>query len=299
MRYVFVTGASGFIGKYVIDALHASGFKLVVLVRNRKNYKVRHNEVVVEGDFSGLLSLAEIIRPYKPESCVHLAWEGIPDYSFEQSEKNLQYGIQILKFCKDMGIRQLVVSGSCWEYKNPKGCIDESWPCDDSNHFKVAKNTFRLIADAFCRENKICFNWLRLFYVYGPGQKKESLIPYIIEELAQGRTPLLSGISNQNDFIYVEDVANAIAETVKRKPRTIILNIGFGKASRVSDILNKIAENFKVEKWMKMSSDISAEVDFFADRSLSTSVLEWDPEVSIEEGICRVIKFYKAGNMGG
>ncbi|ADL06000.1 NAD-dependent epimerase/dehydratase family protein [Lacrimispora saccharolytica] len=287
MKNVLLTGASGFIGSHVRKCLHESGYGIISLCKNPgEDFQTYDNEKVVKGNLSEPELLKQALTGCQIEACIHLAWEGIPDYSFEMSQRNLTYGINVLELCRHLGIGQLVVSGSCWEYRSPHGKVAEDWELDDSNHFKAAKNAYRMIAHAFCREAGIRFNWLRLFYVYGPGQREGSLIPFIKKELSEGRVPELRGAGNRNDFVHVWDVARAFVKAVKVKTEVEILNIGYGMTVSVSDVLKYIAEAMDKKNLIPQDTPYDnpqTSVDFYADIANSRDLLGWEPNISLKE----------------
>ncbi|GLC80436.1 NAD-dependent epimerase/dehydratase family protein [Lacrimispora brassicae] len=287
MKNVLLTGATGFIGSHVRKFLHESGYGIISLCKNPgEDFQPYDNEEVVKGNLSEPELLKQALAGCQIEACIHLAWEGIPDYSYKMSQRNLTYGLNVLELCRHLGITQLIVSGSCWEYRLPHGRVDEGWELDDSNHFKAAKNAYRMIAHAFCKEAGIHFNWLRLFYVYGPGQREGSLIPFIKKELSEDRVPSLKGAGNRNDFVHVRDVARAFVKTVEVKTEEEILNIGYGMSTSVSDVLTFMAEAMKKENLIQsftVDGNNQPFVDFCANIEKSQNLLGWKPEISLKE----------------
>lgn len=291
METVLVTGASGFIGKYVVDELLQDKYQVIVLVRNPDNYQKIGKEIVVGGNLGKPDEMCLAIKDYEIHSCVHLAWEGIPDYSYEYSKKNLQYGMNILELCKECHISNLVITGSCWEYESPVGKIKETDLLSCGNHFKAAKNSLRMISEAFCKENDIHLNWLRLFYVYGEGQRSGSLIPYIIDSFKKGNPPQLNGAYNRNDFIYVRDVAKAIKVCIALKPEVTVMNIGSGVATEILEVVKITSQKVDIKFDETLYQKPDAINDFYADIDLAKQYLNWAPEVSLSEGIERMVQF--------
>lgn len=291
---IFVTGASGFIGKYVIKSLLNNGYRVLASVRNIENFTLREqNLTVISGDFFNHDEIKKEIKSYVPRYCLNLAWEGIPDFSFKLCRSNLNYGLNLLEFCKDIGISTFIGFGSCWEYENPQGKVSEDVALSSGNSFKSTKNALRLMADAFCRENDMDFYWLRLFYVYGFGQRSGSLIPHIINSFIEGRQPNLIGAFNSNDFVYVQDVADAVVEVLKAKPEQRVLNIGTGKATRVIDILKIIAENMKIN-FLDLDAYTQKSIcsSFWADLTKIRAGTSWIPRTSIEQGIKETVRSF-------
>ena len=291
---VFITGGTGFIGRHAVEALLEHGFTVLMLIRDRKTeYPVHKNLHVIQGNLSRLDAIAEEVKAFRPGAVIHLAWEGLPDYSFDVCEKNLLYGHMLLKFCSDTCCRRLIVTGSCWEYETKQGMVSEKDPLSTTNAFRASKNAFRSLAEVFCKDNNISFHWLRLFYVYGPGQKAESLIPHIIYSVKKGEQPYLTGAHNENDFVYVKDVAEAIVEVLKKEPLQSVLNIGAGKAVKVLDVLKLIAKEmgFSVNESIYEKSINSS--CFWADINRITTLTDWNPRYEISDGIKEMLKYNK------
>lgn len=286
---IFITGATGFIGRYVVEELLRRGHKVLALCRNKKEEIWDEKVQVIEGSLSDCKRWENQLKNVSITACIHLAWEGIPDYSFEMARKNLNYGLEILELCKKYKIGHLIVSGSCWEYESPTGCIGEQWPLSYENSFKIAKNTFHMFCDNFCKENQIHCNWLRFFYVYGIGQRKGALIPYMIDEFLADRLPKLNGAWNENDFIYVTDAADAIVEVLEKRPNQGVLNIGSGKPTRVLDIAKMMGEKSgcKIEEMEHLKSE--KRQIFYADIKKIQELKIWTPKIEIQAGIKKMI----------
>lgn len=287
---IFVTGGTGFIGKHVIKKLIESQEEVIVLVRNIKNYDVQGSEYVVEGTLDNPELWKGELKQFSIDTCIHLAWEGIPDYSYEMSKKNLMHGLKVLDACKELGIQNLVMTGSCWEYDNPYGSVSVDDPVSDANAFKASKNALRMMAHAFCQENQIHFNWLRLFYVYGPGQREGSLIPHIIKSFREEKQPELNGAYNRNDFVYVSDVADAIVKVAGNHTYPEILNVGSGCSTQVLSIVKMVAggmgQTIDEGKYIKSNNN----VEFYADKQEMCRDYSWEAKISMEKGIKYVIE---------
>lgn len=294
MSRVLLTGASGFIGTHVRKALHEAGHEIISLVRVPGETMIPYpGELFLTGTLAEAGVLEQSLSGITLDACIHLAWEGIPDYSSEPSIKNLEYGFRILRLCKQLEIKKLVISGSCWEYAEPSGMISENAPLSYKKPFQTAKNTLHAIAETFCRENGIACRWLRLFYVYGEGQRPGSLIPYVVRELRSGVRPVLGGAFNQNDFVHVADVAQAVCKSLDFIEGEIsCLNIGAGQAVRVLDVVAAAARILQVNIDLALYEPPAVVTPpFWADIRAANERLCWVPRVSLEEGLERYIRF--------
>lgn len=281
---IFVTGGTGFIGTQVVKKLTKENHNLFVLSKNLANIDKWKNE----------------LRKFKPEVAVHMAWEGIPNYSSKMSIKNLEYGVDLFRVLVKAGCPRVVSTGSCWEYGLNKGKLNEDLPVRPLSAFTAAKNALHWLGKEIAKENKGQFIWTRLFFVYGHGQRKDSLIPYIINCVQQGKRPAVKTPLARNDFVYVEDVAEAIVDITNNAKKSGVYNIGSGKATSVQEIVKMVYKKFnrpyrekdKLSKPAKSPSD-----DFWADISKIKREIGWQPKTNIKKGIQKTIDYQQNGKL--
>jgi len=287
---IMVTGGTGFIGKQVVPRLLEKGHELLLLSRKESEDIRPDKTMYLQGNLSDIETLEESILEYRPEALIHLAWEGIPDYGKEMSQKNLKNGLMLFEKVIAAGCKTIVGVGSCWEYHAEKGAQKEDQPIHPKNSFVEAKHQLHQQGAMLAAKKDVLFIWTRLFYVYGPGQDRHSLIPSIITAVKKGKLPDLKTPRAQNDFIYVEDVAEALvaiieqAERLRKICRSPTYNIGSGKLTKVQDILKGVIAAVGADLVLP-DETIEATPGFWADITHTESELKWSPQTSIEEGI--------------
>ena len=233
---VLITGATGFVGRHVVKALQNHGYKLALFVRNVDGALNLKNldTVIIQGDLDAAKTS---IQKFNPEVCIHLAWEGIPDYSANISKSNLDNSIIFLNFiAKETGCRKIIISGSCFEYGNITGACKESDNVQPTSFFAWAKQSIYIYTSLLCEQAAIDLIWFRIFYVYGPGQRAGSLIPAIINKFNKGECPDIMKPHNKNDFVYVDDVAKAFQIAATNKISSGIYNLGSGTSTSVYEV---------------------------------------------------------------
>ncbi len=291
---VFITGASGFIGTRLLKQLDLKKEQFLLLAKDKEESIVlkRFGFPVCAGNLSNLGRFKKQVIDFAPQACVHLAWEGIPDYSFLMSKRNLDNSINLINFLADeTDCKKLIITGSCMEYGKTKGVCKESDAFTINSFFSWAKCSLYKYADFVCKDFGIDLIWLRLFYVYGPGQRKGSLIPSLAYALNTGHMPAIKNPYNANDYIHVDDVISAlrIALTKKVKPGTY--NLGSGVSTRAADVF-KIAQEIMDcnEKITLSGRRITKPLNFWADISRARKFLGWEPKISLREGITDYLK---------
>lgn len=293
---VFVTGGTGFIGQYVVRRLYKKGHKLLILSVQPKSQKLNFPKTVefVEGDLANIESWKSNVKNFQPDAAIHLAWEGIPDYGVETSIKNLKYGLNLFEELAEIGCKKIICTGSCWEYGQNQGEISEDLPVKSSNAFTAAKNALHWLGREIAKENNIQFIWTRLFYVYGPGQRENSLIPYIIKCAREGKDPKIKTPSARNDFIYVGDVAKAIVAILKKCNQSTVYNIGSGYSTSIQDIIKIVYSELNLQYQLKdkiLNTKNIYSDNFWVDISKIKKEIGWESKTTICEGIKNTILY--------
>ena len=282
---VFLTGATGFIGRYVLKHLEKEDYNILLLTRaSKENFSsiISSKKVdIVSGNLSDINKWEAKLKQFKPDTTIHLAWEGIPDYGVNKSIKNLKYGLNLFEELAEIGCKKIICTGSCWEYGQNQGKISEKLPVKFSNAFTTAKNAVHCLGREIAKENNMQLIWTRLFYVYGPGQRENSLIPYIIKCVKEGKELKIKTPSARNDFIYVEDIAKAIVAILEKYTQSTVYNVGSGYSTSIQDIIKIIYNelNFKHKSKDDLSKTEKIYYDnFWADISKIKKEIGWEPK---------------------
>jgi dTDP-6-deoxy-L-talose 4-dehydrogenase (NAD+) len=301
---VLVTGASGFIGKSLVSKLLQGGFEVAILTRSLNNLSSSIRNDISDSKLTcmvGNLSFPESYMndtvKFNPEAVIHLAWTGIPDFSTANGLLNIQSTITFLDLIKKMTVcDKLLVAGSCFEYRDPAGACKEDQECLPHDEFSWAKLTILGWIRLAFEKHRLNWYWFRIFYVYGPGQRKRALLPYIIEELSTGRFPQISSPASVNDFIYVDDVCNMMVDFLVKQPPRGIYNLGSGHGTLVGALPELVSNALNIES--RLDVDISSHHGvegkrFWADTAKlhSTGIARGD--YSLVQGIEEMIRSFK------
>lgn len=290
-KKIFITGGTGFIGTNVIKKLREENeILLLVPAAERKTSKGIPKVKTIFGDLSNISKWKNKVIDFKPQATVHMAWEGLPRYDSETSIKNLHYGLDLINMLAETTCKRVLVTGSCWEYGKQKGKLKEDITLKPFNVFTAAKNSFHWLGEEIAKGNNMQFIWTRIFYVYGPGQRKDSLVPYIIRCIKEGKEPTIKTPLAKNDFIYVGDVAEAISMIIKKCNKSSVYNIGSGKSTSVQDIIKIVYNNLNPHHESKEPPKSNTSFDnFWADISKIKREIGWKPKTTIKEGIKRTL----------
>ncbi|MDR3197695.1 MAG: NAD(P)-dependent oxidoreductase [Planctomycetaceae bacterium] len=240
---ILVTGATGFIGRYVTGQLLRTGHEIVTTsaktelpLNNVKHISCDLN--IERNDFYELFG--------KPDALIHLAWQGLPNYDeLFHIERNLQTSYCFLKQMIESGTRNINVIGTCFEYGLQEGCLSEDLPVNPNTVYGIAKNTLRIFLEQL-QQKKIPFDlkWIRLFYLYGINQNKNSILEQLKSAIKRGDKIFnMSGGEQLRDYLPVETVAeNIIGISLQNKIQGIINNCS-GKPVSIRRLVEEYLKN--------------------------------------------------------
>lgn len=295
---VFITGVTGFIGQHLWEHFTPED-EIYVLVRNPTWKPIagleRLNVNVIKGDLAGTEVWFSQLEKIRPEVCIHLAWQGIPDFSFYQCHWNLSASANMFRhLVEKCGCKKIISTGSCFEYGMCAGEMYEDEDCKLNSYFTWAKHSLMEFGMMLKRKHGIRFNWLRPFYIYGPGQRSESLIPKITHNLRSDAQTTLKSPHVRNDYIHVKDVAEILVQMARVDYDTGIYNIGTGHTTSTWTICRLIEEELGMEHdsskfAFDSDADLSANALFAGIEKIKCET-NWYPKISIEEGILDYVK---------
>jgi len=279
---IFVTGGTGIVGSAAVPILRARGHDVLVMTRRAVS---EQDSGYCQGDLSNTDALTELLSRFSPEAALHLGWEGLPDYSLTQTLRNLNYSVNFFIAAAAAGCKTIMSTGSCWEYAARTGQLNEDAPLSGGEPFHAAKNALRFIGEAVAATHGARFFWMRLFFVYGPGQRQQSLVPRLIDSIQHGKPPDLRAPYNRHDFIYVQDAARALADVLEQSPPETVYNVGSGQPTAVADIVATVHRLVDASPAESLTGSGPPSQDFWADVTRLKRDTGWQPTYGLEAGL--------------
>ena len=241
---IAVTGATGFIGRYVVAELDRRGLTPTLVCRpggflppGLSSYKV------VDLDLRGYPdSPFEVIG--EPDVLIHLAWGGLPNYqSRHHCDEELPAQFNFLKAMIDGGLTNLLVTGTCFEYGMRSGQLREDLEPLPANPYGSAKNTLRLKLESLQAVKQFNLTWARLFYLYGNGQSPSSIFSQLRNSVERGAPTFeMSGGEQLRDYLPVEEAAAHLVSLATMNRNVGCINVCSGEPVSVRAL---------VERWIK------------------------------------------------
>jgi dTDP-6-deoxy-L-talose 4-dehydrogenase (NAD+) len=248
MKKILVTGATGFIGNYVVSIL-ADQHEVIATgaheskARNRSWYQQVQFIPFNLADYDAATDYFNYFQ--EPEHVIHLAWEGLPNYQAAfHVDTNLPRHYQFLYNLVKNGAKDLTITGTCLEYGMQEGALTETMPVFPGNPYAIAKNSLRNSLEELQQHYSFSMKWLRLFYLYGPGQHPQSLVSQLDAAIKSGQETFdMSGGEQVRDFLPVEKGAEYIVKTALQADITGIINCSSNKPVTVKKFVEEYLFN--------------------------------------------------------
>jgi dTDP-6-deoxy-L-talose 4-dehydrogenase (NAD+) len=282
MKKVLVTGATGFIGNYVVEELLMNKFQVIATSAHLEKAQEMPWYDRVEYIPFNLVDLSVDINYHalfnKPDLMVHLAWEGLPNYKSDfHIKENLPRHTAFLTNLINWGLRDLTVTGTCFEYGMQEGRLSEDILPNPSNVYAMAKNQLRLNLEPLLSTSTMSLKWARLFYMYGKGQSPNSLLSQLQSAIDRGDTEFNMSPGDQlRDYLPVEAVARNIVQIATQTNVNGIVNCCSGTPVQVKDLvadyLKKKQASIKLNLGVYPYPDIEPK-NFWGDTTKLNSVL--------------------------
>jgi dTDP-6-deoxy-L-talose 4-dehydrogenase (NAD+) len=238
------------------------------------------------------------IADFKPEICVHTAWITTPGVYLESPENDVfrDASLSFLQKSCGLGVRHILSLGTCIEYRiGPQPLSEDATPVQPTTRYARSKNDLRLALEAGAREHGYDLCWARVFYPYGPGEHPSRLCSSIIARLGRGEEILLKTPGSVKDYIYIEDLASAILAVLEHRFEGAI-NLGTGAGISVESLARQVGGLLGKPQLIKVAElpDADPFPCVVADNRKLKS-LGWQPAVSCEEGLRRLVDYRVRG----
>lgn len=249
MTRVLITGANGFVGRQIIKSLDVEGIDLIPTVREGKENTVSNFKNVKKIITSKDLFAED--ESWWEEQCkdvdivIHAAWY-VETGKYQDSSKNIDCLIGSLKLAKGAakaGVSRFLGLGTCAEYDQSQGVLTIDTPLKPMTTYAAAKvSLFTTLSRRLPREN-VSFAWIRLFYLYGEGEDKKRLVPYVRSQILQGGFVDLTSGKQVRDFMDVAEAGKKIAR-ISLTNQIGPINLCSGIPITVRQFVEKIADEY-------------------------------------------------------
>lgn len=266
MKKILITGATGFVGRQVMNALSDWKVKLIPVVRAGKERNIisssnieritSSNDIFLESERWWEKQCEDI------DTIIHCAWYAKPG-EYLNSEKNLDCLIGSLKMAKgavNAGVKHIVGVGTCFEYDLTYSVLSVDTPLKPLTNYAASKTALYFELSNWLAIKKVKFSWCRLFYLYGDGEDEHRLVPYIKKQIESGQPALLTTGNQIRDYMDVREASEKIA-SIALHSREGIFNICSGIPITVKQLAEKIADEYGARELLQFGARPDNNID--------------------------------------
>lgn len=279
-----VTGAAGFIGRALCQRLQSDGMSLLGPARS-------HGDVADSRTWDAL-------PPAK--TVIHLAGRSYVPDSWTDSASFLQTNVlgteNALAYCRRHGARMVYISA--YLYGIPETLpMAESHPVKPNNPYALSKHLAEQLCGFAGKYHGVPVVVLRLFNVFGPGQRPEFLVPELIAQIRLGKEIRVRDLAPRRDYVYLDDVVGSIVGALAVPDGIHVVNIGSGVSLSVGEIIEQIQQVAGTHLPVFASHQQRPQEipDVRADISHARQLLGWEPRFSFKRGVQQLLSMEKLG----
>ncbi len=213
MKKVIVTGAAGFAGANLTEALSEKGYKVYAMTRPSSPHNSRierlKNVEIIELDLNDIYKLPDLVND-KCDTFFHLGWIGADRMDFERQYINVNIGLESIKVAQEMGCKRWICTGSQAEYGVRSDVQYEDLMPNPFNAYGVAKVTLCYMSRYYTKQHNVDWVWGRIYSLYGKYEPSGRMLPDLIAHLKAKEPVSLSSCTQYWNYLDAEDAADAL-----------------------------------------------------------------------------------------
>lgn len=307
-KTVLVTGAGGFIGSHLTEALVRDGYTVKALIKynSRSDWgnleklpaDIQADIEILPGDITDPFFVQQAVKDC--HTVYHLAaLIGIP-YSYIAPQHyvnvNVQGTLNVLEACRNAGVQKIVHTSTSETYGTAQYTpIDEKHPLQGQSPYSASKIAADKMAESYYLSFDLPVATIRPFNTYGPRQSARAVIPTIISQALTGKAIQIGSLSPQRDFNYVADSVDGFIK-IAESPKSIgeVINIGSGQTVTIGDTLKEILNILGTDipvitDDQRIRPEKSEVLLLLADAQKAKQLVGWEPKHTLKQGLEKTI----------
>ena len=295
---ICVAGASGFLGQAIVKEFSKRGFKVIALTRSNSKLldkKAFGAIVQIRGAIEDWVSAIEL---EKPKTIISVDWTGVARELREDEilqESNINRVGLLAQAAKSSMAENFIAFGSQAEVSPSIQSILESAVDDPQNSYGGAKVSTRKLVQKILEGGDTRFIWGRIFTIYGPGDKRDSLITQQIKSLLANQTFTIENPSKKWSFLAIDDFAEALYTLHENSMARGVINIGNPESVTIGSVSDQISNLLGLPNMvlkLNQQNPNSPQLSWIPDTS-TLSNLRWAPKIPLELGLENTLNWWK------
>lgn len=297
MKKALVTGADGFIGRHLVKALLQKNIEVFAIIYPGQDIYKKIDETNLHIKYIDLNLILNYIEEFPNDIDIlyHFAWGGVQpelrnDIDIQMMNVNMTLGC--MKFAAAINIGKIVFPGSTNEYLYYGKPINSDAVPSPSNAYGAAKIAARYLCNEFARRNGITFVYAIIASIYGADRRDSNVIFYTIDKLLKKEKPSYTRLEQLWDYVYIDDVIDALIMVGERGRSGTAYGIGHGDNWKLSNYIRIIHEIIDPSVPLGIG-EIPYESNVLPTSCIDLTDIRrdtgWRPKIDFEDGIGRVI----------
>jgi len=290
-KRVLVTGGNGYLGTFLVKALQKENANVYIVSRNAELF---YNHFLI--DITDFEALNKVIQEIRPDIVYHLAANisRNRDFSiYEEMEKtNVTGTLNLLQSLQNLEAHFIFASSS-EIYGNNKSPFNENQMPKPVSPYSLSKINAEMLIQTYCLNYNKKYTNLRIFNFYGENMPEDFFIPQMINSLKRGEDFLMTKGEQTRDFLYVDDVVNALLLTAKNtNSYNETMNVCSGKGTQLSELANEVNSKMKTKSKIIIGAIPYRENEVWEMIGSNAKIKEkigFEPRVSLKQGIQNII----------
>lgn len=302
MERAVITGAGGFIGRNLTKRLLREHVQVYGIDVEAAQGRILAEDGVTPlcVDIGERRQLAAILKVAKPDVFYHLAWAGVStDVKNEVGMQlsNIPMAMTVLEACAEAGCGHVIIPGSASEYAYCGQTIDGGNMPAPGDAYAASKAAAQVLCQWYARQYGLNLNWLLIGSIYGPGRNDSNILTYTIKALLRGEEPKYSKLEQMWDYIYIDDLIEALYLLGLYGKPDGVYPLGSGQARPLAEYIRQIQAEIAPDAPLGIGA-LPYKFGSKPDNSvLDITRLKEDtgfvPQVPFEEGIERTICYFR------
>lgn len=302
MKRVVITGAGGFIGRNLIERLLRENIQIygIDIGEAQKRIPAGAGVTPLSVDIKDKRELGNILRLAKPDVFYHLAWAGVStDVKNEVKTQmaNIPLVVTVLEACAEAGCGHIIIPGSASEYAYCGQTIDGRNMPAPGDAYAASKAAAQILCQWYAKQHELNLNWLLIGSIYGPGRNDNNILTYTIKALLRGEEPKYSKLEQLWDYIYIDDLIEALYLLGLHGKPDGVYPVGSGQARPLAEYIRQIQAEIAPDAPLGIGS-----LPYKFGNKPDNSVLDirnlkedtgFVPKISFGEGIERTIRYFR------
>ena len=302
MHKVVVTGATGFLGSWLVQELLKNRVEVVLIVRDRDKllpeFKSNERCTVIEKNIQNI-SIDDFDFDNRYDVFYHLAWEGT---SAEQKNatqvqiNNIELALKALELCKKLGCKKFIAAGTVAEHFFCNDIMNVNAKQTPNDMYGAAKTAVYYLLEVRARQLGQPFIWMIIPSTFGERRKDNNIITYTIIKLLNKERPQYGDLEQMWDFLYAGEVAKAMYLIGEKGQTEKIYGIGSGEYRPLKEYIYMVRD--LIDPTLELGI---GEIPEMSKQTFSSCVNTYDlikdtgfkPSINFEDGIKKTIDYWR------